>query len=132
MRSIVVIGLAATLAMTGAAQAKSRSKPKPKPAASTYLLHISSHLAENAKVAIDGAAPITAPGYGSTNASVAAGRHTLAVSSKDGVNYRGELNLDPAKLFKFEGKRYWCVNLLEKALEPYSKEECQMDVSDRG
>jgi hypothetical protein len=128
---MVVIGLAAALAMTGAAQAKTRPRPKPA-AAATYILHISSHLAENAKVSIDGAAPVTTPGFGATVAKVAAGRHTLAVTSPHGVNYKGELTLDPAVLFKFEGKSYWCVNLLEKALQPYSQEECGLDVADRG
>ena len=133
MRTMVVIGLAAALAMTGVAQAKTRAKPKPKPAAvATYILHISSHLAENAKVSIDGAAPVTTPGFGSTVAKVTAGRHTLAVTSPHGVNYTGDLNLDPAILFKFEGKSYWCVNLLEKALQPYNQEECGLDVADRG
>jgi hypothetical protein len=117
-----------TIAADGAAKPR-HAKPRP---AAGYVLYVSSHLAEAAKVSIDGAAPVTAPGYGSTPTRITAGKHTLAVTSKEGVNYKGELTLDPANLFDFQGKRYWCVNLLETELQPYSKAECQEDVSDRG
>ena len=131
MRAILMTGLAAALAAATAADAKTHTR-KPKPPAPAYLLHISSHLAENAKVSVDGGAPVTAPGYGSADAPITAGKHSLKITSPEGVSYTRELNLDPATLFVFRGKRYWCVNLLETALDRYSQEECQQDVSDRG
>jgi hypothetical protein len=100
-------------------------------AAKSNLLHISSHLAEAAQVTVDGKT-VTAPGYGSTSTPVAAGHHVLKVISAHGVNYQGALDLKEADLMTWKGKGYWCVNLLESSLQPYSKEECQEDVTDAG
>ena len=122
---------AATIALAmGPAQAKPR-KPVHKPATAT-VLHISSHLAENAAVSVDGGKVVTAPGYGSTATSIVAGHHTLKVTSAEGVTYTGTLDLNAADLMTWKGKGYWCVNLLESALQPYSKDECQEDVTDAG
>ena len=100
-------------------------------ASKANVLHISSHLAESAQVTVDGK-PITAPGYGSTTTPIAAGHHVLKVTSAHGVNYQGDLDLKEADLMTWKGKGYWCVNLLESSLEPYSKDECQEDVTDAG
>ena len=51
-----------------------------KPASRT-MLHISSHLARKAKVAIDGGREVTAHGDGSTVMEIAAGRHVLNVAT---------------------------------------------------
>jgi hypothetical protein len=130
MRAVIIVGLAAALALAGTTEARSRKRARP--AAPAYVLHISSHLAENAKVSIDGRAAVMAPGYGAVTARIGAGKHVLSVTSPDGVNYKGDLILAPTDLFAFEGKSYWCVNLLETELQPYSMPECQEDVSDRG
>ena len=45
------------------------------------VLHVSSHLAKNAKVSLDGAKPSIAPGYGSTNLTAGAGHHVLKVTT---------------------------------------------------
>ncbi|MFI4934340.1 MAG: hypothetical protein ACHP7N_06955 [Caulobacterales bacterium] len=96
------------------------------------VLHISSHLPGAAKVSIDGAAAITAPGEGSVDAPIAAGVHSLEVTAAGGVAYQGKLELKTAQLMRWHGAGYWCVNLLDKALEPYSKDECQEEVTDAG
>ena len=136
MRTLTILGLAAALAAlaVGTADAKAARRRAPaKPAAApATVLHISSHLAEPAQVSVDGKPNVTAPGYGSTVVAIAAGHHTLKVSSKEGVAYQGTLDLDPAAVMSWHGKGYWCVNLLETALEPYSQEECQEDVTDAG
>ncbi|HWA64206.1 MAG TPA: hypothetical protein VG939_22750 [Caulobacteraceae bacterium] len=96
------------------------------------VLHISSHLAEPAQVSVDGAKAVTAPGYGSTTVSVAAGHHELRVISGEGVSYVASVDLAAGDLMTWKGKSYWCVNLLETSVERYSKEECQEDVTDAG
>jgi hypothetical protein len=136
-RTLTTIGAVAALAVlvAGAADAKttSRRHTAAKPAAApATVLHISSHLAEGAQVSVDGKPAVTAPGYGSTVVGIAAGHHTLKVSSSDGVAYQGDLDLKPGDVMSWRGKGYWCVNLLENALEPYSKDECQEDVTDAG
>jgi hypothetical protein len=128
MRGVLILGL--TLALAAGADAKTHRPAKPH--APAYTLHVSSHLAEDAQVTLDAGQPFKTPGYGSADTGATAGPHTLAVTSRDGVNYKGDLILDPAKVAVFQGKTYWCVNLLESELQPYSKDECLMEVSDRG
>jgi hypothetical protein len=134
MRSLTVIAVVAALAAAGTADGKAarRRAPARPAAAPASVLHISSHLAEDAQVSVDGKPAVTAGGYGSTTTPVAAGHHTLKVSSAEGVSYTGTLDLKPEDLMSWKGKGYWCVNLLESALEPYSKDECQEDVTDAG
>ncbi|MFI4976893.1 MAG: hypothetical protein ACHP84_20355 [Caulobacterales bacterium] len=95
------------------------------------VLHISSHLPSAAQVSIDGRAPVTAPGYGSVVAPITAGAHMLKISAP-GVSYQEGLKLDPANLMRWHGRAYWCVNLLESQLEPYSRSDCREDVTDAG
>ena len=122
MRRLV---LAATILAALTSTAQGRAAP------GTWL-HISSHLPGAAKVSIDGAPAVTAPGEGQVDAKLGAGHHTLKVTAAQGVAYVGVLDLSPSALFTFHGKSYWCVNLLDKSLEPYSKDECQEEVSYRG
>jgi hypothetical protein len=96
------------------------------------VLHISSHLAKASRVSVDGRPAVTAPGYGSVNTSVAAGKHSLKVTSPGGVAYTGSLTLAPPSLMHWHGRDYWCVNLLKDQLEPYSHDECQEEVTDAG
>jgi len=96
------------------------------------VLHISSHLPTPAKVSIDGRPAVTAPGEGSVVAPIAAGDHVLKVTSAGGVSYEGRLTLRAAQLMRWHGRGYWCVNLLNNQLEPYSREECEEDVTDAG
>lgn len=129
MRKSVVSGLILSLAAAAAALA---ARPAHHASAGgATVLHISSHLAEAAHVVVDGKA-ITAPGYGSTVIALGAGHHVLKVTSEHDVNYQGALDLKAADLMTWHGKGYWCVNLLESSLEPYSKDECQEDVTDAG
>ena len=95
------------------------------------VLHISSHLPHAAKVSVDGRPPVTAPGYGSVETPIAAGQHVLSVTAP-GVAYRSRLSLKPPVLMHWRGRAYWCVNLLENALEPYTRGECQEEVTDAG
>jgi len=131
----LTVGLAA-LVLAGAADANAatRRKPKPavRPATPAAILHISSHLAESATVLVDGAAAVTAPGYGSVETGIGAGKHVLTVTTEHGVRYTANVDLQTAILFRRGGKAYWCVNLLETEIQDYSAEECQMDVTDRG
>jgi hypothetical protein len=126
----VVVGVIALAALATAAQAAKPARHAAAAPAAT-VLHIASHLAENAHVLVDGK-PITAPGYGSTTVPLAAGHHLLKVTSAHGVDYQQAIDLDPAKLMTWKGKGYWCVNLLESSLQTYSKDECQEDVTDAG
>ena len=123
-------GLGAAALLCGAALAKTGRHAAS--AGGATVLHISSHLAESASVVVDGATPLTAPGYGSTVVALSAGHHVLKVTSHEGAAYQGTLDLKAADLMAWRGKGYWCVNLLEAALEPYSKDECQEDVTDAG
>jgi hypothetical protein len=103
------------------------------PAAPTpTVLHISSHLPKAAKASLDDRPAVAAPGYGSTNVPALAGHHVLKIITAAGVTYRAELDLDPAKLMMWKGRGYWCVNLLERSLEVYSKDDCQEEVTDAG
>lgn len=102
------------------------------PAAPPTLLHISSHLSHAARVSLDAAAPVRAPGYGSVSVRAGAGHHTLKVVTSTGATYSQALDLDAAQLFRWRGKGYWCVNLLETSLEVYSAEDCNEDVADAG
>jgi len=101
-------------------------------AAAPTLLHVSSHLPKTAKVSLDGAAPVRAPGYGSTVIAATAGRHVLKVTTAAGVTYQQTLDLKAEQLFKWRGKAYWCVNLLEHSVDLYSAENCNEDVADAG
>lgn len=114
-------GLAAVLGLVAVAQAAPHGP----------VLHISSHLPRAAKVSVDGRPAVTAPRYGSVETPVAAGDHLLAVTAP-GVAYRGRLHLQPGALMRWRGRAYWCVNLLKDALEPYTREECQEEVTDAG
>ncbi|HEX7758692.1 MAG TPA: hypothetical protein VF459_04270 [Caulobacteraceae bacterium] len=132
MRRIGIAGLLlGTAALIGGA-ALARPAHHPAGPAAATALHISSHLAEAAKVAVDGGKAVTAPGYGSTVVTLGAGHHVLKVTSAEGATYQGTLDLKPGDLMTWHGKGYWCVNLLETSLEPYSKDECQEDVTDAG
>jgi hypothetical protein len=101
-------------------------------AAAPTVLHISSHLAHAAKASLDGAAPVRAPGYGSTNVPTGAGHHVLKITTSTGVTYSTPLDLEAAKLMRWRGKGYWCVNLLANSLEVYSTEDCDEEVTDAG
>ena len=101
-------------------------------AAAPTLLHVASHLPKAAKVSLDGGKRVSAPGDGSTVLAVAAGHHVLMVITATGATYQAPLDLSPAKLMKWHGKGYWCVNLLEHSLEVYSTEDCEEDVGDAG
>jgi hypothetical protein len=96
------------------------------------VLHVSSHLAAASRVALDGRAAVTAPGYGSVETPAAPGRHRLTVSGPGGVGYSGVLVLAPGALMRWHGRAYWCVNLLKDRLEPYSRDECREEVTDAG
>jgi hypothetical protein len=96
------------------------------------VLHISSHLAKTSRVSVDGHAAVSAPGYGSVNTPVTAGKHSLKVTGPGGVSYTGALTLMPSSLMHWHGRDYWCVNLLKDQLEPYSHDECQEEVTDAG
>lgn len=96
------------------------------------VLHISSHLAKDAQVSVDGLPAVVAPGYGSVNVPTAAGVHTLTVTSAGGVAYTGSLTLKPAAMMRWRDRGFWCVNLLKDAVEPYSKDECEEEVEDAG
>ena len=101
-------------------------------AAPATVLHVASHLPKAAKVSLDGGKAVSAPGEGSTVLAVAAGHHVLKVVTATGATYQSPLDLSPAKLMKWHGKGYWCVNLLEHSLEVYSTEDCEEDVTDAG
>jgi hypothetical protein len=120
MRAWIVSGAALVLAASSLA------------AAAPTLLHVSSHLPKAAKVSLDGAAPVRAPGYGSTVIPVTAGHHVLKVTTATGVTYQQPLDLTAGQLFKWKGKGYWCVNLMERSFEVYSAENCNEDVADAG
>ena len=115
---------AGLLAAAGAASAA--------PPPGTTVLHVSSHLAKKARVSLDGAKPVAAPGYGSTTLPVRAGHHVLKVVTAAGVTYQAPLDLKPGALMTWHSRGYWCVNLLERSLETYSTEDCQEDVTDAG
>jgi len=132
MRTSVYSGLILSLAAAAAAvAAKPAHHHTAAPSGGATVLHIASHLAEPAHVLVDGK-PITAPGYGSTVVPVAAGHHVLKVTSEHGVNYQEAFDLKPGDLMTWQGKGYWCVNLLESSLQHYSREDCQEDVTDAG
>src|SRR5580692_7598501 len=59
------------------------------------VLHISSHLARNAHVSVDGRPVVIAPGYGEVETPIAAGKHSLKVTAPGGVNYTGSLTVAP-------------------------------------
>ena len=101
-------------------------------AAATTVLHIDSHLPKAAKASLDGAKPVTAPSAAGVVIPVTAGTHVLKVTTAAGVTYQTTLTLKPAALMNWHGTGYWCVNLLEKSLEVYSKEDCEEDVTDGG
>jgi hypothetical protein len=96
------------------------------------VLHISSHLARNARVSVDGRPAVTAPGYGEVETPIAAGKHSLKVTAPGGVAYTGSLSVAPGSLLHWHGRSFWCVNLLKDQLEPYSHDECQEEVTDAG
>ena len=96
------------------------------------VLHISSHLPTAARVSIDGRPPVTAPGEGQVETPITPGTHSLKVTGDHGVSYQGRLALDPAQIMRWHGRGYWCVNLLDHGLQPYSRDECEMDVTDAG
>jgi hypothetical protein len=96
------------------------------------MLHISSHLARTARVSLDGARAVAAPGYGSASLPARAGRHVLRIVTAAGASYQSPLDLKPAILMTWRGKGYWCVNLLERSLQVYSRNECEEEVTDAG
>ncbi len=118
----IVVGLGAAIAAPAAIGAS----------AGGPVLHISSHLAKAAQVSVDGHAAVTAPGYGSVQTLVGAGKHSLKITAPGGVAYSGSLTLAPSSLMHWHGRDYWCVNLLKDQLEPYSHDECQEEVTDAG
>jgi hypothetical protein len=122
MKTTALITIAG-LALAGSASAAGPGGP---------VLHISSHLDHAAKVSVDGRPAVVAPGDGSVETPIAAGDHVLSVTAPGGVAYRGHLHLTAPILMHWHGRAYWCVNLLKNALEPYSKDECQEEVTDAG
>ena len=114
--------LVAMLAVAGAASAK----PIP------TVLHISSHLPKTARASIDGGPAKPAPGYGSVNIPITAGRHIVRVVTAAGASYQLPLDLAPAKLLTWRGRGYWCINLLDHAFEVYSHDDCQEEVTEGG
>ena len=96
------------------------------------VLHISSHLARNARVSVDGRPAVTAPGYGEVETPIAAGKHSLKVTAPGGVAYTGSLTVASGSLLHWHGRSFWCVNLLKDQLEPYTHDECQEEVTDAG
>jgi hypothetical protein len=125
VRRTIISG--ACIALTLAATAPTAGSSTP-----GGVLHISSHLPSAAQVSIDGRPAVTAPGEGEVEATVAAGAHVLKVTGPGGVAYTGHLNLRTSQLMHWHGRAYWCVNLLKTALEPYSRSECQEEVTDAG
>ena len=101
-------------------------------ASASPVLHISSHLAQNARVSVDGRPAVTAPGYGEVETPIAAGKHRLKVTAPGGVDYTGSLSVAPGSLLHWHGRSFWCVNLLKNQLEPYTHDECQEEVTDAG
>ncbi len=95
------------------------------------VLHISSHLSDNAQVSVDGKPAVTAPGDGSVETPIVGGAHKLQVTAPH-VAYTKPLMLKPAMMMRWHGRSYWCVNLLKDGLEPYSKAECEEEVEDAG
>jgi hypothetical protein len=124
MARAAAIGLGAGLALLAAQAAGAGAVPT--------VLHISSHLPKAAKASLDGKPAISAPGEGSANTSVTAGRHVLKIVTAAGATYTATLDLKPAALMTWKGRGYWCVNLLEHSLEVYSTEDCQEEVTDAG
>jgi hypothetical protein len=122
MGRIWILGLAACAALFTQALA----------AGAPTVLHISSHLPKAAKATLDGKPAISAPGEGSINTPVAAGHHVLKIVTAAGATYQTTLDLKPAALMTWNGRGYWCVNLLEHSLEVYSTEDCQEEVTDAG
>ena len=122
MRLAAVVGFALTAAIAPMALA----------AGTPTVLHISSHLSKAAKASMDGAPAVSAPGEGSTNVPMIAGKHVLKVTTAAGVTYSKALDLEPANLFRWKGRGYWCVNLLDRDLEVYSAEDCNEEVADAG
>lgn len=120
MQKLLAMTLAASLA-AGAAGA-----------ATPTVLHVSSHLSQNATASLDGHAAVTAPGEGSTNVRVTAGRHVLKVTTAAHATYEVPLDLKAATLMRWHGKGYWCVNLLDGSADIYSKSDCQEEVTDAG
>jgi hypothetical protein len=96
------------------------------------VLHISSHLDDNAQVSVDGKPAVTAPGDGSVETPIAGGAHKLQVTAPHRVSYAKPLMLKPSMMMHWHGRSYWCVNLLKDGLEPYSKAECEEEVEDGG
>ena len=96
------------------------------------VLHISSHLARNARVSVDGRPAVTAPGEGEVETPIAAGKHSLKVTAPGGVAYTGSLTVAPGSLLHWHGRSFWCVNLLKDQLEPYTHDECEEEVTDAG
>ncbi|MGA0600590.1 hypothetical protein ACO2Q3_07780 [Caulobacter sp. KR2-114] len=129
MRTAIVAGLA--LAMAAACGTVAARPAHHVAAGGATVLHIASHLAEPAHVTVDGK-PITVPGYGSTVTPLAAGHHLLKVTSEHGVSYQEAVDVKAGDLMTWHGKGYWCINLLESALQHYSRDECQEDVTDAG
>jgi hypothetical protein len=121
MRTMAIIAAVSAVMLTAAAR----------PGAGPYL-HISSHLAEDAQVQIDGGKAVRAPGYGSVKVRIAAGKHILKVTSAAGVAYQSGLVLELPNLMRDKGKGYWCVNLMESSFELYGPENCAEDVTDGG
>ena len=119
-----ILGLAAIILALGSAA--DAAAPR------ATVLHVSSHLEKNARISLDGGRAATAPGYGSTSLATVSGHHVLKVTTAAGVTYSADLDLKAADLMSWHGRGYWCVNLLERSLETYSKDECQEDVTDAG
>jgi hypothetical protein len=124
MMQVRAVAITMAAAMAGAAAATAGPLPT--------VLHIASHLPKTARASLDGRPAAAVPGYGSTVIPAAAGHHVLKVVTPAGVTYQAPLDLAPAKLMKWHGRGYWCVNLLEDSLEVYSTEDCQEDVTDAG
>jgi len=120
--------LISTAAISAALTALAASAATPPP----NVLHISSHLEHDAQASLDGAPAVVAPGYGSTNVPATAGHHVLKVTTAAGVSYQTQLDLKPATLMRWHGKGYWCVNLLDRSLDVYSKADCREEVTDAG
>jgi hypothetical protein len=117
-------GLIAALALLAAQDAVAAAAPT--------VLHISSHLEKAAKASLDGKPAVSVEGAGSTNVTAGSGRHVLKIVTATGATYSTPLDLKPATLMNWRGKGYWCVNLLDRSMDIYSKDECDEEVTDGG
>ena len=99
-------------------------------------LHLTSHLPRTATVRLDGGPPVAVAGEGTTDVrlpmAALAGRHTLTVQQANGARYTVAVAFPPGRMAPYQGRRYWCVNLLAGSVQTYTHDECLMDVSDQG